>query len=151
MPKEQAPIVTNHTLREDQDRRKLRVLVAEDNTVNQMVATKMLEKMGYRADVAGNGREAVEAQERLPYDVILMDCQMPELDGFEATKLIREHERLSGERHVPIIALTANAMKGDRDRCIEASMDDYVAKPIKRDELSAAIGRCLGLSQESTG
>jgi signal transduction histidine kinase/CheY-like chemotaxis protein/HPt (histidine-containing phosphotransfer) domain-containing protein len=116
----------------------LRVLLAEDNLVNQKVATLMLERLGHSVDVATNGREAVRAVTRATYDVILMDCQMPEMDGYEATYEIR---RLEGDsRHTPVVALTANAMKGDRERCLEAGMDDYVTKPIKPDELRRVIG-----------
>jgi CheY-like chemotaxis protein len=92
--------------------------------------------------VAGNGREALAALARVPYDLVLMDCQMPEVDGFEATRLIR-HSEAGTERHIPIIALTANAMEGDRERCLEAGMDDYVSKPIRPDDLYATIDRLL--------
>jgi CheY-like chemotaxis protein len=119
-----------------------RVLVAEDNAVNQKLVVRVLEKRGIRADVAGNGREALEALARVPYELVLMDCQMPEVDGFEATRLIR-HSEAGTERHIPIIALTANAMEGDRERCLEAGMDDYVSKPIRPDDLYATIDRLL--------
>jgi CheY-like chemotaxis protein len=117
-------------------------LVAEDNAINQRFVVRILEKENYRADVAGNGLEAVAAVARAPYDLLLMDCQMPEMDGFEAAQAIRKTEAGS-ERHIPIIALTANAMQGDRDRCLAAGMDDYLSKPVKPADLYAAIERLL--------
>jgi CheY-like chemotaxis protein len=114
-----------------------RVLIVEDNAVNQMVAARLLEKLGCRVDVAANGREAVEMVGLLPYDAIFMDCQMPEMDGFEATREIRRREG-SGV-HRPIIAMTANAMVGDRERCLDAGMDDYVSKPIRKADLTQAL------------
>lgn len=158
----------------------IRLLVVEDNPVNQKVACKMLEKLGYRVDVAGNGQEAVAAHERSPYPLIFMDCQMPEMDGFEATRLIRRREQTRGNaelgmrndelemrtaalnitaspppiphstfrthnspKHVPIIAMTANAMKGDREECLAAGMDDYVAKPIRQKDLQTLLDTWL--------
>lgn len=119
------------------------ILVAEDNAVNQKLAIHMLEKFGYRADVVADGREALEALSRIRYSAILMDCQMPELDGFEATKEIRARENFAGT-HTPIIAMTANAMRGDKERCLEAGMDDYLAKPVKPEELKAVLARWTG-------
>ncbi len=122
-------------------RSSLKILLAEDNQVNQKLTTRMLEKHGFAATVAGNGRAAVAAFEETrerPYDLILMDVQMPEMDGFEATAAIREMEKTSGS-HVHIIALTANAMKSDRDRCLASGMDGYLSKPMKLDALLAAI------------
>jgi PAS domain S-box-containing protein len=125
---------------EPEERRPLRILLAEDNAVNQRVALLVLEKLGYRADVAADGREAVEALERQPYDVILMDVQMPEMDGLEATRVIRERWP-EGERRPRIIAMTAGATVDDRRATLEAGMDDFVTKPIRQEELGAALGR----------
>jgi signal transduction histidine kinase/CheY-like chemotaxis protein len=118
-----------------------RVLIVEDNAVNQMVAARLLEKLGCRVDVASNGREAVEMVGLLPYDAIFMDCQMPEMDGFEATHEIRRREGSSVHR--PIIAMTANAMQGDRERCLSAGMDDYISKPVRKADLTEALERQL--------
>jgi PAS domain S-box-containing protein len=118
----------------------LRILLAEDNAVNQQLALLLLKKLGYEADVASHGLEALEALERRHYDVVLMDVQMPELDGLEATRRIRA--RRPAGTSPRIIAMTANAMKEDREACFEAGMDDYVAKPIRPEELAAALGRC---------
>jgi len=120
--------------------RRLRVLVAEDNEVNQRVAVGMLERAGHRAVVVDNGRQALAAIAREVFDLVLMDVQMPELDGFETTAAIREHEQAT-KRHVPIVALTAHAMKGDAERCLAAGMDAYLAKPLLPAELLATIGR----------
>ena len=113
-------------------RRRLRILLAEDNPVNQKVASRLLERMGHKVDVVANGRQAVAAVEEVEYDVVLMDCQMPEMDGYTATEVIR---RISGMRTLPIIAMTANAMAEDRQRCLDAGMDDYLSKPISADRL----------------
>jgi CheY-like chemotaxis protein len=110
--------------------RKLRFLLAEDNLVNQKLAVRLLEKQGHRVVVASNGREALAALEGGGFDLVLMDVQMPEMGGLEATEEIRRREQATG-RHIPIIAMTAHAMKGDRERCLEAGMDDYVSKPIQ--------------------
>ena len=123
----------------------LRILLAEDNAVNQKLALRLLSQMGYRADVAANGIEAIQAVERQPYDVILMDVQMPEMDGLEATRAICARWS-AGERQGPrphIIAMTANAMQGDREMCLEAGMDDYLSKPIRVEELVAALSRSI--------
>jgi len=114
-----------------------RVLVAEDNIVNQKVATHMLTRLGCHVDVAATGAEAVDLWGRFPYDVIFMDCQMPDLDGYDATRAIRARER--GDRHVPIIALTANAMERDRQACLQAGMDDYLSKPLSIDKLKVVL------------
>jgi len=130
---EKPPLVTRHSLAEA--KRRVRILLVEDNVVNQKFAMRLLEKMGYRSDAVGNGQEAVKALEMVPYDVVLMDVQMPEMDGYEATRVIRDPQSKVRNHDIPIIAMTANAMKGDRERCIEAGMDDYIAKPIQPQRL----------------
>ena len=119
--------------------RNVRVLLVEDNLVNQRVASATLKRMGIKPHIASNGVEAIEQSATASYDVILMDCQMPEMDGFEATAVIRAREEAQGTARVPIIALTANAMDGDRERCLEAGMDDYLAKPLRPDGLRATL------------
>jgi CheY-like chemotaxis protein len=150
------PLVTRHTVRDAERSRagaqsviaaragrmgvRGRVLVVEDNVVNQRVAAKMLEALGCAADVAADGREALEKLARHSYDLVLMDGQMPEMNGFEATREIRRREERDGG-HVPIVAMTAHALEGDRDRCLEAGMDDYLAKPVSVGALERALQR----------
>jgi CheY-like chemotaxis protein len=135
------PIVTRHALRTQRVREAPRVLLAEDNAVNQKVACRTLEKLGYRVDVAVDGQAAVDAWATGRYDLILMDCQMPVMDGYEASRQIRARET-SGKR-IPIVALTAHAMKGADATCVAAGMDDYLSKPIDRAQLNACLERWL--------
>ncbi len=132
-------LVTRDTLHEAALKERIPILLAEDNPVNQKVAVRILEKLGYHADVASNGAEALEALGRKEYSLILMDVQMPEMDGYEATAAIRDREGAS--RHTPIIALTANAMQGDKESALRAGMDDYLSKPVKAEDLGEMIRR----------
>jgi signal transduction histidine kinase/DNA-binding response OmpR family regulator len=136
-------IVTQYSISEDHKRR-VRILLAEDNMVNQKIALRVLEKkLGFHADVVNNGREAIESLERSDYDLVLMDCQMPEMDGYEATSTIRDVSSGVRNHNIPIIAMTANVMKDDREKCLESGMDDYVSKPINVKKLADAIDRNL--------
>ncbi|MCF7935916.1 MAG: response regulator, partial [Synergistales bacterium] len=119
-----------------------RIPVAEDNPANQQVALGILHKLGLRAEAVGNGREALDALERIPYDLVLMDVQMPEMDGYEATRRIRRSPQVD-DPAVPVVAMTAHAMEGDRRRCLEAGMDDYVSKPVAPQALVAVLERLL--------
>jgi CheY-like chemotaxis protein len=129
-------LITRHSLRESSTQ--LNILLAEDNAVNQALAVRLLQKRGHSVTVAANGKEALAALENKSFDVILMDVQMPEMDGFAATAAIRENEKISGA-HLPIIAMTAHAMVGDRDRCLQAGMDDYISKPIRPEQLAKLL------------
>lgn len=126
----------------------MRVLLAEDNAVNQLIARRMLERDGHTVAVVETGAAAVRAWTERPYDVVLMDLQMPEMDGFEATSAIRSLEAVQGG-HTPIIAITAHAMHGDRERCLAAAMDGYVSKPVDRAKLRAEIARFAGSRADS--
>jgi CheY-like chemotaxis protein len=130
-------------------KQKLRILLAEDHVVNRKLAMRLLEKQGHMVEVASNGLEAVSALERADFDLVLMDIQMPEMDGISATVAVREKERETGN-HLPIIAVTAHAMKGDKERCFEAGMDGYITKPIRVPELLAAIEQVMSLCDRST-
>jgi two-component system sensor histidine kinase/response regulator len=136
VPETALPLITKHTLREDRNR--VRILLAEDNLVNQTVAVRLLEKRGYTVVVAGSGRAALAALEQNNFDLVLMDVQMPELDGFETTVAIRAKEELTGA-HIPIVAMTAHALKGDQERCMASGMDGYLSKPIRVEELLAIV------------
>jgi two-component system, sensor histidine kinase and response regulator len=137
------PLITRYSLQDAQELRKsLSILVVEDNLVNQRLATRLLEKRGHHVAVAGNGRQALEALEKERFDLILMDMQMPEMDGFETTAAIRQRESANGQ-HLPIVALTAHAMKGDSEKCLAAGMDGYLSKPIRPQELDAVLKHYL--------
>ena len=139
------PLITRHTITETVARSSTRVLVVDDNPVNQKVAVKMLEKLGCRVDLAGNGMEALAAVCRHQYPLVFMDCQMPDLDGLETTRLLRSQEK-PGE-HLPVIAMTANAMEGDRESCLKAGMDDFISKPIITSDLKKILARWVSQNQ----
>jgi CheY-like chemotaxis protein len=139
-------LLTKHSLRES--RQGLRILLAEDNRVNQQLAVRLLQKRGHDVVVAEHGREVLAKLESHHFDLVLMDVQMPEMDGFEATTAIREQEKTNGG-HLPIIAMTALTMKGDRERCLAAGMDDYVLKPIQAKELFAALENVTSASHSA--
>jgi CheY-like chemotaxis protein/HPt (histidine-containing phosphotransfer) domain-containing protein len=135
-------LVTKHSIAESRKAR-ARILVAEDNPTNREVILAVLKKLGYHADAVANGAEAVKALSDTPYDLVLMDCQMPEMDGYEAARKIREPGSAACNPRLPIVALTAHAMKGDRDKCLEAGMSDYLAKPVQPGELQDVLTKWL--------
>lgn len=135
-------IATRHAMQESQPIH-ARILVVEDNATNQLVARGMLEKFGAQVDLAGDGVEALRALEQFPYDLVLMDCQMPLMDGYEATRRIRNTDSAVQNHRIPVIAMTANAMQGDREQCMVAGMDDYIAKPVTPDQLHGALTKWL--------
>jgi CheY-like chemotaxis protein len=141
-------LVISDMLAQPKVRRRLRILVADDNHISQMVTVSLLKKLGHRANVAGNGKEAVEAFKLVPYDAVLMDLQMPEMDGFEASTQIRSIAR-EQNRHTSIIAVTAHARNEDREKCLASGMDDYITKPIKPEELKTVIARRLSRAKAS--
>jgi CheY-like chemotaxis protein len=142
------PMITRHALRAQRVQSRSRILLAEDNLVNQKVALRLLEKLNYRVEVVADGLAAVAAWQTGKFDLIIMDCQMPQMDGYEATREIRRLEE--GKRHIPIVALTAHAMKGDEEKCRAAGMDGYLSKPIDRARLEDCLERLLP-STGSTG
>ncbi len=141
-------IITRYTITEDHKKRGS-ILVVEDNLVNQKIAMRILDKkLGYHADVVSNGREAIDSLKRLDYDLVLMDCQMPEIDGYEATRTIRDVNSTVRNHKIPIVAMTANAMNGDREKCLDAGMDDYISKPINIQELAETIERNMSIDEQ---
>jgi two-component system sensor histidine kinase/response regulator len=145
------PLITRYSLQDARDpATSLRVLVAEDNRVNQLLATRLLEKRGHRVVMTANGREALEALAKNSYDLVLMDVQMPEMDGIQATTALREKEKERGDGiHQPVFALTAHVLKGDQERCLAAGMDGYIAKPIRPQQLDELLEKYIALRRES--
>jgi CheY-like chemotaxis protein/HPt (histidine-containing phosphotransfer) domain-containing protein len=153
VPRAAQPLVTRHSIRELR-RGAVRILLAEDNVTNQEVALGILKKLGLRADAVANGAEAVKSLETLPYDLVLMDVQMPVMDGLSATRIIRDPQSAVRNHHIPVIAMTAYAMKGDREKCLEAGMNDYVSKPVEPQALADMLEKWLpkdkAVTQEQT-
>ncbi|RPI73591.1 MAG: response regulator, partial [Desulfobacteraceae bacterium] len=146
-PKE---IITKHTIKEIR-KQTIRILVAEDNVINQKLALRLIEKFGYHAEAVANGAEAVKVLELIPYDLVLMDVQMPEMDGLEATRMIRNPGSRVLNHDIPIIALTAHAMKGDKEKCVEAGMNDYLTKPIDPKEFLEKIKKFSNVERPDNG
>jgi two-component system, sensor histidine kinase and response regulator len=146
-PRDRGEPFTNTGTTPQPSARKYRILLAEDNVINQRVAVRLLEKQGHSIVVAANGKQAVDIYQTEGLDIILMDVQMPDMNGYEATAAIREIERVS-RKHIPIIAMTAHAMKGDREHCLEAGMDGYLSKPIKVSEVVDEIQRVVALCSD---
>jgi len=140
-------LITRHTLSEAK-KQGMRILLAEDNPTNQQVALAVLNKLGYQADAVIHGREVLEAMRKVSYDLVLMDCQMPEMDGYETTGMIRKGKAGENNIHIPVIAMTAHAMKGDREKCLAAGMNDYLAKPIDPQAVADALNHWLGKAKE---
>jgi CheY-like chemotaxis protein len=136
------PLVTAHSSRE-LPQFIARVLVVEDNAVNQKVAQGLLKKFGVQVDLAANGEEAINSLENLPFDLVFMDCQMPIMDGYEATQKIRHSESKVRNREIPIIAMTANSMEGDREKCLAVGMNDFISKPVNPNKVQEALKRWL--------
>jgi PAS domain S-box-containing protein len=147
MPQKEKELITRHSI-EEVKKHRIRILVAEDNAINQKLALRLLEKFGYRAEAVGNGAEAVKALELIPYDLVLMDVQMPEMDGLEASRTIRNLESKVLNHGIPIIALTAHALKGDRETCLTAGMNDYLPKPIEPNKLFELLNKYLTVPDE---
>ena len=147
VPAPDGALVTRHTLREDR-RGRIRILLAEDNATNRQVALGILKNLGFKADTAANGREVLQALAKIPYDIVFMDVQMPEMDGLEATRAIRSGQAGAMNARIPIIAMTAHALKGDRERCLEAGMDDYISKPIAPQALADALETWVNQGEE---
>ncbi len=141
-------IITRHSIRERR-RGNVRILLAEDNDTNQQVALGILDKLGYRTDTVADGNEAIRAFKSIPYDLVLMDCQMPEMDGYEATRKIRDFKSETLNHGIPIIAMTAYAMTGDREKCLEAGMNDYIAKPVDSAVIAEKLERWLGVRDKT--
>lgn len=144
------PPLSQTTPMADRPQQSLRILLAEDNPVNQKVALRQLQSLGYKADVVANGQEVLDLLQQVRYDLILMDCQMPVMDGYEATRRLRQQERRSGHRTV-VIAITANAMQEDRERCLQAGMDDYLSKPVLKEDLQRLLNHWSQLIAQSAG
>ncbi len=144
---ESTPMVNDYGVSAKVRRERKRILVVEDNAVNQRVAAALIDRVGHSCEIANDGKEAISALRRIPFDLVLMDCQMPVMDGYEASRAIRELEtRIGG--HIPIVAMTANAMEGDREKCLAAGMDDYIAKPVTSKELYAKLEHWLDRSRD---